>query len=143
MQEMILKGNFWFSSCKKWIFQYTGTYRKKYPFCFTLHEFHFTRFFQKNQNRVKWGLPVGNTIERGTSHEFFPTQTLLSLVAAQKILLPFMLAPSDGHHIPKSSFLLGHFSRFYYSEIFSENRMLMHIIIQLSSSQLESLRISR
>ena len=66
---------------------------------------------------------------------------LYSLVAAQKILLPFMLAPSDGHHIPKSSFLLGHFSRFYYSEIFSENRMLMHIITQLSSSQLESLRI--
>ena len=26
---------------------------------------------------------------------------------------PFMPAPYDGHHIPKSSFLLGHFSRFY------------------------------
>ena len=26
--------------------------------CFTLHEFQFTRFIQKNKNRVKWGLPV-------------------------------------------------------------------------------------
>ena len=74
----------------------------------------------------------------------FYNQTLFSGGSCPKnILLPFMLAPSDGHHIPKSSFLLGHFSRFYYSEIFSENRMLMHIIIQLSSSQLESLRIGR
>ena len=31
--------------------------------CFTLHEFHFTLFIQKNKNRVEWGLPVFKIIK--------------------------------------------------------------------------------
>ena len=41
--------------CQKYHFSSTSSTKL---LCFTLHEFQFTRFIQKNKNRVKWGLPV-------------------------------------------------------------------------------------